>query len=387
VVAKVVEQGERVEGVEPAVGLRRVDCDVHPNFVEPWAEELSPYMSREWGMRLRGDYTAGDPSERNLANTRQGLPVNWAYPRRGTPLREDLMADGIPCTDSAVSAEYLLDGCNIDRAILQVQGALAIGAIPNSQAAAVIGAAANDWLAERWLAQDPRWRGTIIVAVQDPVEAAKEIRRCAVNRSFIGVQWPLNNMLMGHPVFTPIYEAAQEFGLAIVLHGQGSEGIYPTAPSFAGGVPSYHIEARTNVSAIYQANLSSLLANGLFEQFPDLKVVFTEVGYAWVPDLMWKADAFWKTGREDTPWIKRLPSEYITEHCRFTTQPFFEPLKHKHIEQMFDMFNADRTLMFATDYPHWNSEEPVLVEKLIPEKFRQRVLVDNAIDTFGERLF
>jgi predicted TIM-barrel fold metal-dependent hydrolase len=374
------------QGDGTGVGMRRVDCDVHPNFVLPWAEELSPYMSREWGIRFRGDY-GGDGVARNLANTVLELPHQWAYPRRGAPLREDLMIDGIPCTESAASAEYLLDGNDIDRAILQAQGALSIGVIPNSQAAGVIGAATNDWLADRWLSQDSRWRGTIIIAPQDPVQAAAEIRRCAVNRSFVGVQWVLTNVLMGHPVFNPIYEAAAEFGLPIVLHGQGAEGIYPTAPSFAGGIPSYHLEYRTNQPAIYQAQLSSVIANGIFEKYPNLKVVFTEVGYAWVPDVMWKMDAFWKTGRDDTPWITKPPSEYIFDHCRFTTQPFFEPRNHKHIAQMFEMFNAERTLMFATDYPHWNSEEPVLVEKLIPEAIRQRVLVENAIETYGDRLF
>jgi predicted TIM-barrel fold metal-dependent hydrolase len=388
VVVKVAQEADRGVREQTEVRLKRVDCDVHPNFLESWPIELSPYMSREWGIRFRGgeEYKGADAGERG--SVRFSMPHNYAYPRRGTPMREDLMGPGgtAPATDSTKAAEDLLDGCDIDRAILVPQGTLSIGTIPNPEAAAVIASATNDWLAERWLAADPRWRGTIVVAAQDPRRAADEIRRCAANQSFVGVYMPLTNILMGHPNFSPIYEVAEEFSLPIVLHTSGSEGLYTTAPSLAGGVPFHHIEMRMTVPHCYQANLVSLVGTGAFERFPTLRVVCMEVGYAWVPELMWRMDAFWKSGREDTPWIKRLPSEYMIDHCRFTTQPFVEPNKHKYIAQIFDMFNAERTLMFSTDYPHWDSEEPFRVENLIPEEIRQRVLADNALEVFGDRL-
>jgi uncharacterized protein len=384
--ANVEQTAQRDVEARSEAGFRRVDCDVHPIFGQAWEVALAPYMSREWRIRVGSDAVRSvDARRQNLGNFRLTLPQNM-YWGNVPPLREDLMADGIPCTDSADAAAYLLDGCEIDRAILQPQGALGIGPMPNPDAAAVIAAATNDWLAENWLAADPRWRGTLVVAAQDPVRAAAEIRRHGDTPGFVAVQIPLGNTLLGHPIFTPVYEAAQEFSLPIVLHPGGADGQYPLAAPFAGGVPSYLLEAKANVTAIFAAEIASLIANGTFERYPQLKVVFTEVGYAWVPDLMWKMDAFWKTNREDTPWVRRLPSQYIVDHCRFTTQPFFEPREHKQIEQVFDMFDAEHTLMFATDYPHWNSEEPVLVEKLIPERIRERVLVGNALETFGERL-
>jgi predicted TIM-barrel fold metal-dependent hydrolase len=297
------------------------------------------------------------------------------------------MEDGkVPCTNSADSAEYLLDGCEIDRAVLQAQGSLSLGDIPNPDASAVLGRAVNDWLVDKWLSQDPRWRGTIVVSVHEPERAAAEIRRCAPNKQFVGVQMPLSNTLLGHPNFSPVYEAAQEFGLPIVLHPNNAAGQYAMSAPFAGGVPHYLLELKANISSIYSAQAASLVANGMFDRFPDMKVVFTEVGYAWVPDLMWKMDAFWRTAREDTPWLKEPPSEYITKHCRFTSQPFVEPSKPKYIAQILEMMNAEKTFMFATDYPHWNSEEPWAVEKHIPEEYRRRVLVDNAVETFGDRI-
>jgi predicted TIM-barrel fold metal-dependent hydrolase len=388
-VTSVVEETRPGTDSGPEVQLRRVDCDVHPIFAGAWTTELAPYMSKEWAMRLLGGgtITKTDGQERNLASFSLQLPRSM-YPARLPSLREDLMEDGkVPCTDSAESAEYLLDGCEIDRAILQPQGSLSLGDIPNPDASAILASATNDWLVEHWLDKDPRWRGTIVVSVHEPARAAAEIRRCAPNKDFVAVQMPLSNTLLGHPNFAPVYEAAQEFGLPVVLHPNNASGQYAMSAPFAGGTPHYLLELKANVSSIYSAQVASLIANGTFDRFPELYVVFTEVGYAWVPDLMWKMDAFWRTAREDTPWLKEPPSEYINKHCRFTTQPFVEPTKPKYTAQILEMFNADRTLMFATDYPHWNSEEPWAVETLIPESYRQRVLSENAIEVFGERLF
>ena len=40
---------------------------------------------------------------------------------------------------------------------------------------------------------------------------------------------------------------------------------------------------------------------------------------------MWHMDADWKALGDQTPWLKRLPSEYFREHIRVGTQPMHEP--------------------------------------------------------------
>jgi hypothetical protein len=73
-VANVLQEVERGAKPDPAVGLRRIDCDVHPIFDQAWTTELSPYMSKEWGMRLLGGgtITKSDGQERNLASFSRG---------------------------------------------------------------------------------------------------------------------------------------------------------------------------------------------------------------------------------------------------------------------------------------------------------------------------
>jgi uncharacterized protein len=95
----------------------------------------------------------------------------------------------------------------------------------------------------------------------------------------------------------------------------------------------------------------------VFERFPRLRYVFTGVGFAWLVDLMWKMDGYWKTAREETPWVKRAPSEYVKSNVLFSSQPFIEPDKPEHVASLLDMIHAETTLMFATDYPHWDGDE------------------------------
>ncbi|MER3404475.1 MAG: hypothetical protein C4289_04335, partial [Chloroflexota bacterium] len=52
---------------------------------------------------------------------------------------------------------------------------------------AALARAYNDWLIERWLAADPRFLGSMIVATQDPEFAAQEIERVGTHPQIVQV--------------------------------------------------------------------------------------------------------------------------------------------------------------------------------------------------------
>src|SRR4028118_758931 len=199
---------------------------------------------------------------------------------------------------------------------------------------------------------------------------------------------PLTNILMGQRHYYPIYEAAAELELPITVHPNSSEGIFTTSPSLAGAAPTYYVEWHTGLSQVFQANLISLVCHGVFERFPSLKVVITEGGFAWMPDVRrrggtngrgqaseadpislacralserfpslkvviteggfaWLPDVLWRLDknvkglRDEVPWMRRLPSEYIFDHVRFTTQPFVEPRRPEHLHALCDIVCAE----------------------------------------------
>ncbi len=63
--------------------------------------------------------------------------------------------------------------------------------------------------------------------------------------------------------------------------------------------------------------------------------------------------------RDEVPHLKRPPSEYIREQMWFTTQPMDEPERPEDLRAILDWIGWDR-LLFATDYPHWDMDNPEL---------------------------
>ena len=93
----------------------------------------------------------------------------------------------------------------------------------------------------------------------------------------------------------------------------------------------------------------------------------------------------WKSLRAETPHLKQLPSEYLKQHVWWTTQPMEEPDPRTHLLDTFKWMGWDR-LLFATDYPHWDFDDPSLALPLpIPEAERRAFFHDNAHTLYGAR--
>ena len=83
--------------------------------------------------------------------------------------------------------------------------------------------------------------------------------------------------------------------------------------------------------------------------------------------------------------MKRLPSEYVWEHVHFTTQPLVDPPKAE-LLAMCAMIHAERTLLFSSDYPHWDFDDPLTALNTLPPEMRRRIVAENAIETYGDRV-
>ncbi len=372
-------------GSDAQQGYELVDCDVHP-IMKGGMADLKPHLS------IAAQHRLGIDGRRGLTTSGQreavSIPRNMLYVNPAGVLRGDARApDGsAPGADPEYTARHLLGTHSISRAILIGGEVLGLGAMPDPDLAALIASGYNDWLAETWLGADERFRGTIVVGAQDPALAAKEIRRCGEDKRFVAVLLPLTNILMGQRHYYPIYEAAAELGLPITVHPNSGEGIFRTSPSMAGAAPTYYVEWHTGLSQVFQANVISLICHGVFERFPELRVVVTEGGLGWVPDVLWRLDKNVKGLRDEVPWVRRLPSEYVFDHVRFTSQPLPEPRRREHLHVLCDIARADRTLMFSSDYPHWDFDNPRHALTALPARIRERVKVGNAIETYGSRL-
>ena len=363
-----------------------VDCDVHPHMPNGLST-LVPYMPEAWRKRVAVVHAQAGWAQ-DVYASQFSIPKNVLYINPVGVMRRDAVPDdgSVPASNPEIVQRQLLDAHGIDRAVLIGGNMLGLGALPDPDLAAVIASAYNDWLTEHWLEQDERFRGSLVVAPQDIDQAVAEIERVGDRAGMVQIFLPGMATLMGDRHFNKLYAAAAERKLPIAVHPNSADGIFTKAPPLAGGTYTYYIEWHTALSQIFQANTISMVCQGVFERFPELRIVITEGGFSWVPDVMWRLDKDWRSVRDEVPWLKRLPSEYIVENVRFTTQPIPEPDDPKHLEAMIDIVHGEQTLVFSSDYPHWDFDNPLRALAEIPEAIRERVRSTNAVELYGDRL-
>ena len=337
-----------------------IDCDIH-NAV-PSHKALHPYMSERWRRHLE---MVGTPAR------------NGSYIPRGVPYaaRKDAWPPSgkAPGSDLKFMQDQLLDHWNIEYGVLNC---LIFQDMRSVEFNAALSRAVNDWQIEEWIKPDPRLRASILVPFEDGDLAADEIDRLGDHPGFVQVLLVARTMEpLGRRRYWKIYEAAVRHDLTIGIHFGG----LGVGSITSAGKPSHYIEDHAGMCQVVQTQVTSLVCEGVFEHFPTLKVVLIEGGFAWLPPLMWRLERSWKMLREEVPYLKRSPSEYIREHFWLSTQPMEEPPKQEYFQQLLEHINADEKLMFATDYPHWDFDSPghALPKNLNPN-LRRRIMAENA---------
>lgn len=341
-----------------------VDADVH--LIVPATAPLFPYLSDHWRAYIRESAFNG--------------AYDVSYPR-GTAVGGNV--DGSKRGEKRVGLDSLrqdhLDENNISIAVLTC--AYSIESIRNPYAAAAMASAVNDWQLHKWLSEEPRLRGSVVVPSQDPVLAAAEIDRIGQHDEFVQVHLPVHSeALYGNRHYYPILEAALRHNLAICIHFGGSPGNPPSAV----GWPSHYVEEYVGMASIFQSQLISLVTSGAFANFPQLRVILAESGVSWLPSLMWRLDKEWKGLRREVPWVRRLPSEYIRERVRLATTPFDLPANEYSVTEIIEQIGSDEMLLFSSDFPHRHQESPVDdILRHFPEGARQKVAGENALSFFA----
>jgi uncharacterized protein len=358
--------------VMPAI----VDCDVHPLIRD--VGRLRPHMSARAARRVFGE--DGLPA---FARDPNRIP----HPSSGLRLDAEPPNGGPPGSDPAYAIEQWLDPYGIAAAVLiPIQAGIVIP-WGDERTGVEFLSALNAHLIEEWVEHDARYRLTISVSPYDVPAAVAEIERYADTEGVVGVFVPHGGVALGRSHYFALYEAAEAHGLPIVLHPTGGEANLTAAPRVAGGSPHTYPERHLLLMQPGQAILASTIFGGVFERFPRLRLVLSEYGVTWAPATAWRMDRAWEQGDRTLAGLPRAPSEYLVENVRFTTQPLDEPEQLRDLWTLLELLDADRTLMFSSDYPHWDTDDPLLIlNTRIPKPMREAVAAGTARECFGPRL-
>jgi predicted TIM-barrel fold metal-dependent hydrolase len=256
---------------------------------------------------------------------------------------------------------------------------LAFGLIQDRDWAIGLARAYNDWLYHVYMKSSPRFKGLALIPIHDVPAAVDELKRAVLELGMPGAVLPAATVLAkayGDRSFHPIYEEAQRLDCVLACHG---------APSKGWGFDYFDAFNKTHTLEHHfsqMLQLTSMVLDGVFEYFPNLRVAFLEAGIGWVPYMMDRLDEeFERRGKRWTPYLTKKPSEYIRGG-----KIFFSCEVDEHtIPHAISVLGSDN-IFFPSDYPHERDREEFLDD--IPnflkrtdlsDEVKQKILFDNAL--------
>ncbi len=168
-----------------------------------------------------------------------------------------------------------------------------------------------------------------------------------------------------HPDFDKVWREIEANDIAITLHVGADNSWDPVPLSFynnGGNVPP-HKEgdaprdalAYMGISYCAELFLASMIFDGVFKRFPNLRVGVVELGASWIISWMKHLDQSFRAFRrlQDLSQVELLPSEYVQKHIKVTAFP------GEDIGWLLNNGAAD-LMMFASDYPHHEgTDDPI----------------------------
>jgi predicted TIM-barrel fold metal-dependent hydrolase len=297
----------------------------------------------------------------------------------------------------------------IDQSVLYPTMLLGIQSHPDLEFAEIQCQAYNNWVSDHVAESDGRLFAVAVLPQQDIDRTAHEIRRVADKPGMVGVFIRPNPTAdwkpFSDPVYDPIWRAASECGLPVGLH-----------PFLAADLPGACIGLRinrlgtsampvpndrmgvtvTNFDNVYftQAianpfdmmnSMAFLLAGGVCERFPDVRLIFLEANGGWLVPWLERLDHHAEVFSWDVPSLKMRPSEYFKRQCWISFDADESTLA---FTARSPLCGADR-IIWASDYPHPDAKFPGVTAELtesiesLPEEDQRRIAGDNAVALYG----
>jgi predicted TIM-barrel fold metal-dependent hydrolase len=355
---------------ETLADLFVVDADVH---VHEDPEGLAEYSEPPWDVALR---EIAKVQERYLDLPGMSPRAEYRVPFPGGSNRRQIAS-------SARELREGLDGLHVDQAVLFPDHLLSLAMVRDPSFATTLARAYNRWLYERWLTEESSLKGALVIAPQNPEAGAQDIRQHAGEREFACVYLPASGLkiLYGHELYDPVYKAASEAALPVVIHSV--EAVYPVFP--------FQLEQFRTSLAVHAlahplsmvANLVSMLETGVPVRFPELKIGFMEAGTAWVPFIASRLDKEYIERRREVPLLQERPSRTMRRFY-YGTQPIEEPERRGDVVALFELFDGENQAMFASDWPHHDFDHPTHVFALpFSPEARRKIMGLNAARFFG----
>ena len=172
----------------------------------------------------------------------------------------------------------------------------------------------------------------------------------------------------------PFFEACEGLDLAVAVHS--APGMNLELPG-AGRFDNYAQVHALSFPIDQMVALTALAFGGVLDRFPRLRVAFLESGVGWVPYFVHRLVEHHEKLPHLLPDGASDPRAFVERgQCYFSFEAD-EPLLATYVEHL-----GDESLVYASDYPHWDSDFPGTVAAVrassLPDETLHKILGTNA---------
>jgi len=382
-------------------GYRIFDADTH--IIEA-AEPIEAYLSAADKARLAGlgplvgrapakggmsRYRVGKrPDLNRMLGSRDRVPpaesVSRGLKDGGTPW--DVRWQGPPFPDDRVSfdshariKDMDIEGVDVNM-VLPSGGIASFSGLDDVAVEMSMYQAYHRFLKDYCAPYPDRLTSVLHVSVRDVAASVAEIRRCGKERWPVGI-FPIcpPGMTLDDPDWEPIWAAAQEHDLTVVIHSFTMSIPYP--PGMWDNWDNMFLVRSASHVWNAQRNMAAIIGSGVLDRYPSLRLTALECGHGWLAFWASRLDEQAEMSQHALPRLKRKPSEYIRGPQYFQSIQLHEG--ELSLRQAIEAI-GENTLMFATDYPHSESWFPKSVDAVLKwasvgEGARRKLLWENAV--------
>ncbi len=237
----------------------------------------------------------------------------------------------------------------------------------------------NDLIAERIAGFESRFTAFAHLPMTAPLAAADELERAVTRYHFCGamIRGLTQDKFLDHPEFAPILERANRLGVPIYLH----PGLPPKS------VADTYYSGLTNFTGMSEAlacygwgwhsetalHVLRLLFSGIFDQYPNLKLIIGHMGEM-LPMMMARSERAFKPGSGGAN--QRSLIDTFRQQVHITTSGFFT---QPPLQIALDTFGIDN-IMFSVDYPFSTNQMGIdfLNATQLPEDQLAKIVHENA---------
>jgi predicted TIM-barrel fold metal-dependent hydrolase len=355
------------------------DADAHHYETESWAE-MAAFIEDPVIKRMALGSAVGKLIRASgmLPTQLNDNDLSGRIPRYG--VRVDEKGDGARPRD-AVLTRRAMDAMGIDYTILFPSPMLGLGLHPQHEIEVAIARAYARWMTEVICPADPGIKTMLFLPFNSPAQCLRLVQDFGDRPGVVGfLIASVRYRAIHDDDYMPLYAELERRQLPLGIHG--SYNYQDRSLELLNRFLSVHALGFPFFTMVH---LTNWVINGLPERFPGLKTVWIEGGLAYIPFLMQRLDHEYMMRSSEAPLLRKPPSEYMRE-LYYTSQPLEVPTHDLGpLKTTFEMIDAERQLLFASDYPHWDFDLPSRVYDLpfLSDQAKRAILGENAMRLFA----